>query len=405
DLSYYFGEMLADPAVRQELLATATEETDEEIFLNLTNLFKEQDGYGGKQAARMSGSAIVKSFYENADKYHKEEQASGDFDLEFFIDFIQNNNVEVYAPYLYEMHDLENLTEITLTYFSEDMHDDPNFEGTPGYVMDITNLELLGFRKNTLADSFREIGMVTTNDDYAVENPTMVISAGLDYAILDPGFGGDSGGYAGGGGSGSGGGSSNNYDLTWDCSDYENYPNRLQINMPMVKLKDNFHSWPRTNRIQIYAAWADEFSFDIENNTIPIGYRSRRHLPNYRIRRTHVDNNRWRDISSYGDLVYNFPANAKDLAIIVTHRLETATITEVEVSLGGGSIGPKGIEVPEYLNTTIDFDESWNYHSHRSPDLCNLIVDQHQTNMGNSHNGLPRYEIGLTSILLEIQQR
>ncbi|KEO74373.1 hypothetical protein [Anditalea andensis] len=92
-------------------------------------LFTENDNPLARQK-----SAIVSAFYKNAENYRLLED--DEFNEQELIDFINDNNVGVLAPYLYDNFDPESITELTVSWWTEEMElegmaQDRDWDGEP----------------------------------------------------------------------------------------------------------------------------------------------------------------------------------------------------------------------------------------------------------------------------------
>ena len=183
-LSAIFASNLTDKEVLNEFYGYSQLEGNEgELEFSLKRVFESNNN----QVSRKK-SSIVSVFKQQSENFRIQ---SGGYDTEYFIDFIKANDMEVLAPYLARNFKLEEIDELTISWWTKEMEDeglkkDPNWKGeTPAFKIKLNeNLSfdqiLEGLKKESL-----EIFMVS--DDYAMKNPTIVFGA-FDEGLYDRSF-------------------------------------------------------------------------------------------------------------------------------------------------------------------------------------------------------------------------
>jgi hypothetical protein len=123
-------------------------------------------------------SSIVSNFKQQGEALRTQ---SGGFDADYFIDFIKQNDIEVLAPYLARNFSLEDINELTISWWTQEMEDeglkkDPNWKGeTPAFKIKLSENKSFDSILNDLRGETLEVFMVS--DDYAIDNPTIVFGA------------------------------------------------------------------------------------------------------------------------------------------------------------------------------------------------------------------------------------
>ncbi|MFC0655581.1 hypothetical protein [Mongoliitalea lutea] len=174
ELSAFFASILNKPEVLNEFYGYSKLEGNEgELEFSLRKVFETEFD----QIARKS-SAIVSHFKEHGGNLRTQ---SASFDPDFFIKFMKENDLEVLAPYLARNFLLEELDELTISWWTEEMEEEglkknPNWKGeTPAFKIRLS--EDLSFESimKGLKDKSLEVFMVS--DEYAMKNPTIVFGA------------------------------------------------------------------------------------------------------------------------------------------------------------------------------------------------------------------------------------
>jgi len=239
------GEVFKDREALRELFELAeADEHKEDIDYSLKRLFESNENPMTRQR-----SAIVNAFYSNAANHRTSGE---DLDPQELIDFINNHDISMLAPYLVGYFHPDSIEELTVSWWTEEMEDeglaeDPDWEGeTPGYRLKLgEDGNFIRFR--TSGANYFISGKVLAGDDYAVDNPTVVFGSFED-GILPPDDGGISGGTI----------ESPPaveprlpHEIGVDCST-EQPGDIVRWYMPNFRLTDNTRPWPHPNRITIW---------------------------------------------------------------------------------------------------------------------------------------------------------
>jgi hypothetical protein len=196
-------------------------------------------------------SSIASAFKQEGESLRTQ---AGDYDAQFFIDFIQQNDLEVLAPYLARNFSLEEIDELTISWWTQEMEDegfkkDPNWKGeTPAFKIKLGENRSFDAILEDLKGENLEVFMVS--DDYAMENPTIVFGAfgeglydrffeqkkeisgeNLNWTNVIP------------------------YDVGINCAQV--LPNDVvRYTMPSFRILDNTKGWPSGNFITVWVAFA-----------------------------------------------------------------------------------------------------------------------------------------------------
>ncbi|WP_143959457.1 hypothetical protein [Litoribacter populi] len=363
ELSLFFGEVFRNSEAREELFSFADlEENSGEINVNLRQLFDDEvTDPSGKRY-----SAIVNSFYNTGRENHRTE---GSEEFDSFIEFIRENNISITAPYLAENFNLDDLSNITISWWTNEMElehiDDLEWKGeSPGFVVSMKNADnLINFRQKQTGINYIENNFVVTNDEYAIENPTIVLGnfeteqSDFDEPILLPPPG-DGGGYlppptTGG---------VRCPDLT--PSSY------LTLQMPHFRLTSNLRSWPNGNYMYL---WNITGEYE-NNNGVPMpGFNVHHTLGHVKVSRSEANNGVWKPGPTY--IIHNVQYESANWYMVwgVERPNTTRTIEGgAKVSSDGkpeGSVNVKweitrGMLLPAY--TAIDKCLALEHNFHRT---------------------------------------
>ncbi len=283
--SLVFGEILKDKEARLELAEYADlPGNGGQIGVSLAELFFPTNGSSNLR----SSSAIVQQFYKAATSDESKRTIDNDdqMDADELLEFIKDNNISITAPYLAERFDLEDINTITVSYYTADMEkpNDPDYKGeTPGYKVALGNRKASDFINWRQVEEEAENDWFVVDDDYAVDNPTMVLGEFDDGHYIvhpDPGFGG---------GGGYNPPPSNNL---LRCPDL-NQNSRLTLQMPHFRLLNNVVYWPKSNKMFLYVI-TGEFTSN-QSGTPTIGANVHNHLNWVNVSRNDAKYNRWKD--------------------------------------------------------------------------------------------------------------
>ena len=247
ELSLFMGEVFKDREARKELfeLAKADEYIDD-IDYSLKALLQTNENPVSKKR-----SAIAQAFYSHLENFRVLEM---DLDKHDLINFINSHNITILAPYLVGYFNPEQLTELTVSWWTEEMEikgyaNDPDWKGeTPGYRIKLDEEDrIILFPKDS--SDHRNPELVMTNDDYAMTNPTIVIGEFLEIDDSNK--------------------SHNSNYLTERISSIGNLPHLIGVNctnvlptdvvrwtMPEFRITGNTRGWPHPNRITMWVVSA-----------------------------------------------------------------------------------------------------------------------------------------------------
>ncbi|GHB32610.1 hypothetical protein [Mongoliitalea lutea] len=279
ELSAFFASILNKPEVLNEFYGYSKLEGNEgELEFSLRKVFETEFD----QIARKS-SAIVSYFKENGGNLRTQ---STSFDLDFFIKFMKENDLEVLAPYLARNFSLEELDELTISWWTKEMEEeglkkDPNWKGeTPAFKIRLS--EDLSFESimKGLEDKTLEVFMVS--DEYAMKNPTIVFGAfeeglydrelqlkearvseaNLSYINVVPS------------------------NVGIGCAQIQSN-DVVRYNIPDLRIRDNTRGWPNGNYITIWVAYA---AYSSNSSGLPtLGFSVNRLVTEKKINRSDFD--------------------------------------------------------------------------------------------------------------------
>ncbi|MCH6202193.1 hypothetical protein MMU07_21630 [Aquiflexum sp. LQ15W] len=300
ELTLFMGEVFKDPEARRELFELAkADEYEEDISYSLKKLLSTNENPVSRKR-----SAIVSAFYENA----KNHRTIGEtFDQKKLIDFINNNDISMLAPYMIGYFEPDKITELTVSWWTEEMEIealkiDPEWKGeTPGYKLKLTedgNFVSFGKNNPNLASD-----LIYANDDYAEKNPTVVFGRFDDPDLI--------------------GTKSKKIPMTENlamnstkipCTSLDS-TKTVVIAMPHWRLTTSVRSWPNNNRMHLWVVFGDLSNLPagqtptvLQNNiTKPMS-------GNVEILRRHANEGRWQ--TSGPILVHNMPYEAKDFWLV-----------------------------------------------------------------------------------------
>ncbi|SMD43586.1 hypothetical protein SAMN00777080_2185 [Aquiflexum balticum DSM 16537] len=247
-LGAIFGNALKDKEAISELFGFAKLEGNEGVVgYSLKRLFEEQSS----KVARKK-SAIVSSIVQNS--HNLRMNSDEEYNLDEMISFINTNEIEVIAPYLARNFEADEIDELTISWWTQEMEDeglalDPNWPGeTPAFKIKLDkNKDILNNVLEATQNGVLEIFMV--GDEYAMKNPTIVFGA-FDEDLYNIG--------------------NNSKPLFLESLSYSNVvplnegvkcedilPGDLvRYQMPDFRIRDNTRSWPNGNFISIWVAYS-----------------------------------------------------------------------------------------------------------------------------------------------------
>ncbi|WP_143959458.1 hypothetical protein [Litoribacter populi] len=373
ELALFMGEVLQERQVVEELFDYGELPSNSgEININLKHLFE-----GNEIIEKGSPSRIVQQFYINREVNHKEITENDFNDL---IAFVIDNNISITAPYLAENFDFNDINELTVSWWTEEMDekhlDDPDWVGeTPGFKVPISKKSLLNFRQKNVGINYIENNYVITNDEYAIDNPTIVLGSFKDYSIESQG---------------------DDYITLPPPDDGDYYPpvispprcidlsqdTRLSLNIPHFRLRHNIRSWPNANVMRMYVITGEALS---ENTVQAI---IRRPIYNVHVSRSDANSMRW--VNGPAHVLLDFKQESNNL-IVVWGVDRPNTIRNMEGVL---SMNREGIDIniPWWLSSNSLLV------SMAPKDKCTLLDIIHdKTNMGWGYfpnSGRPIFRMG-----------
>lgn len=364
ELSLFFGEVFKDPDARKEIFDFAKiPGNDDDIEYSLKRLFSEKTNPMTRQH-----SAIVNQFYSYK---NTEARVAGDFNVDELIEFIEQYDISILAPYMADNFDPDEITALTVSWWTEEMEieqeEDPSGDGyTPGVYIDLMSDD--NSRKNILPNS-RQIIMV--DDNYAIENPVIVLGQFGDDAYLYP--------VADGGGSYSGGeGYSNNTPPT------PQFPHQLNVNctnvlqtdivrweMANFRITGNTRAWPHPNRFIMWVGTA------ANTNSAPL-------LNKKKLKRSEVGKWHQNFIPNGGVLITSWEQSNFNAAIVMGYKKPLKSISETTLLTSVNSQGQVTNQVTakfqQYYYRLI-FNQTWL--------RCGELNGNYLVPVGN--NGVYRY--------------
>lgn len=302
ELTLFMGEVFKDPEARRELFDLAkSDEYEEDISYSLKTLLETNQNPNTRQR-----SAIVQAFYKNAENHRVAQEE--DFNEQELIHFINENEICMLAPYMIGYFEPESLTELTVSWWTEEMElegltQDPNWKGkTPGFKLNINDEDnFIQFRKSEANYFSNE--MIYADDDYALDNPTVVFGSFGDDASLNPGDGGIIGG------TNPPNPPSSNFVNHASCDDLTQN-SIVRLTMPKFRLTSSIRSWPHPDAISV--------SVILGTNPGGSAYTYR---PFHRVKvtRWHAQNDAWITTPA-SFIVNNWLERQVDLAFVVWNK-------------------------------------------------------------------------------------
>lgn len=301
EIAYYFGIVFRNENAKKELFDLAKlEGNDGEIQYNLPELFEERVNPLSKEH-----SAIVNAFNELPINPEK---------LDSIRNYIFDNKLELFAPYLAENFRPEEVNELTMTYWYKEMYDlvgdNPDFQGeTPGRLIDLkgTEVEEEPTRTEDREGSGRPNTRTRTNDEYAENNPTVVVRTHGAARSNTGGTGGRRGH------SGRSGRSNIPYQgLT--CETLTDDSNSvLEVQMPKFQLRGNIRRWPNPNLISLWVA-RGEYTVGSDGTPTP-NVKVDRILNDYKVTRKKGRKKKWVSTNT-SFIIHNWKYESEDMQIV-----------------------------------------------------------------------------------------
>ncbi|MFN3801831.1 hypothetical protein [Belliella pelovolcani] len=328
ELTLFMGEVFKDADARRELFDLAKADAyEEDISYSLKTLLETNQNPNTRQR-----SAIVNAFYKNAENHRVAQEE--DFNEQDLIDFINENNISMLAPYMIGYFEPESITELTVSWWTEEMEleglaKDPDWKGeTPGFKLNINDDgNFIQFRK--LNVNYFSNEMIYADDEYAMDNPTVVFGDFQDDASLDPG------------GEWYGGGSTTPpptaQSVKIQCSDLVE-GSRYTLSMPDWRLIQSVRSWPNNNFVHLWLVFGEISGFNPANEPT-LGNNITKPLSGYKILRRHANDGRWQP----GPLLTSqLPDESVNLYMVWAVERPSTTFT----LKGQVTVNDKGVSIP-----------------------------------------------------------
>jgi hypothetical protein len=286
-----FGEILQDSEAREELAEYANLEGNAgEIEFSIKGLFFPEDASNLRKS-----SAIVRQFHEitSSIESSRTNGTKEKMDADDLLKFIEENDVSIIAPYLAENFNLSEIDELTVSYWTEDMDsDDPDYKGeTPGYRIKFNANKADRFINWRSVDTKaqNENDWIIVNDEYAIENPTIVIRRGIENPY-SPNSDLNYNGRIGDKHVDRGENLSTTVNSHPLCTDLKE-GDRHTLKMPHFRLTTNIRSWPNANYMYL---WVITGEFEVNSNGTPKpGSNTHHTLSGVKVSRSQATNKFW----------------------------------------------------------------------------------------------------------------
>lgn len=374
ELTFFFGEVMKDPAAREELFSFADVHRDRgDIDYSLKKLFEE-----GKDPIYRKKSAIVSAFTEKANEKSRVNQ---DLNVDELINFIKENNISVVAPYLAEDFEPNAIEELTLSWWTQEFENeqialDKDWKGaTKAKKITLDN----SLEKND--DSENNYFMVS--DDWAEKHPTIVLGAFPDHQDdIDLGNSRIQ--------------TSNNSNAKMTsnpvqlCDANDKVNENIIVRMPALRLEDNIRRWPNANEMYLWVAFANDI--ELGSDGLPdISSDVNMPLARFPITRKEARIKRWL-LSNTSFIISSWKPEADNMYLVWGC---TRTSTEIDVE-GGIKASKTGISGE--ANVEVAIRNSVELVSALSFDKCFTVANNvNATNQGYGYYGntsFPVYAFG-----------
>lgn len=247
ELSIIFGEVLKDPEALEELFSFAAIESNSgSIKYNLKTLFESsEDPIFRKKSAIVDGFKKVKM--HNA----RLSQVTVENDL---VAFIQENNISVTAPYLAEDFNVNEISELTVSWWTEEFEQE-NFQRDENWTgkTKAIKLNLNTSLDKSIGELFEQESFLV-DDEWAMENPTLVLGSFGDLSTSSVSSGIDD---------------MNNFRVNGPpvalCNENGKSSQNLIVKMPAIRLEDNIAPWPKDNFLYMWVGTAGNITLGANN--------------------------------------------------------------------------------------------------------------------------------------------
>lgn len=351
ELSIYMGEVFKDKNALKELFELSEiDDHKDDIRFSLKNLFDQNEN-----PLTRKKSYIVDAFYKNAANHRIGEVSIKPNEL---ISFIKTYDISILAPYMVGYFHPDSIQELTISWWTKEIENagfdqDPNWVGkTPGYRFKLDQVEnFLQFRTN--GDSFSNSEEVMSGDDYAIENPTIVLG---DFEEGFPDDGDEVGG--------------TNNDPVFPiqnsarCDDLTN-SSVVRLTMPKFRLTSSIRAWPHPDRMTVVVV--------LGTNPGGSAYENRPFFE-VEVTRGAAKDQRWIESPS-SFLVNNWQNRQIDLAFVVFNRRPWSGKEEYNavVKIKTDESGNTNTEITQEL--TIGGWQRSQVHGNATFNRCGTIID------------------------------
>jgi len=244
--SLYFGEVLKDPYALGELFSSATSNANSgSIKLNLKTLLENSEDPSFRKK-----SAIVAGL-KNLDI--KNGRIGSPLANNELIDFLKENNISVTAPYLAEDFKLDEVNELTVSWWTaeyevENLEKDESWAGA-------TKAVKINLNSNISVGDVFEREPFLVDDEWAMTNPTVVLGRFQENTISDNEVINDAMG-------------SNlraNGSPVQLCDANNRSAQNILVKIPAIRLEENIAPWPKDNFIYLWVGAAGEVKMNSDN--------------------------------------------------------------------------------------------------------------------------------------------
>ncbi len=373
ELTVFFGEVMKDRSALEELYSFAeVGESYGDINYSLKDLFE-----GGVAPTSKKESAIVSAFRNTAANMRTTENA---IDADELIQFIIDNDISVLAPYLVEDFNINEIDELTVSWWTQDFEAenfalDENWKGSTKAVL-IPLGESSGIGQ-ALKDAL-EGEYFLANDEWALENPTLVLGAfeddsdiellNVQNVIQNPNTNART--------------ASGPVTL---CNATNKTTQNLTVRMPAFRLDENIRAWPNPNRIYLWVAHGD---FAFGTNGLPtVSPNVNAPFANFEVTRREASIKRWK-VTPASFILSSWNPDSDNM-----HIVWGCTKTDLDIDVDG-TIKASQSGVSGSLTVKVALRESVELESSLSFDKCFTIRNNvNSLNQGFGFYGNTNYPV------------
>lgn len=305
ELTLVFGEVLKDKSAMKELFSfSEIEGNSGSIKYNLNTLFQDSKSPNSRRS-----SAIVERFKS---LNSQNSRLSKSVFIDELISFIEENNISVTAPYLAEDFEMENINEITLSWWTQEF-EDLNFQKnadwtgkTKAVKINLDEVADLSIERILEGDYF------LVDDDWAEKNPTIVLgnlkiqSEKSNAKIQDK----------------------NNFRSLGApvelCNSNYQTSQHLIVKMPAFRLDDNYAPWPKDNFMYSWVAFSGSITVGA-NGTPSISPDVNYIVQDYKVTRKEARIKRWKS-TDIPFIISNWKPEADDMYVIWGFEKSNSTL-------------------------------------------------------------------------------